>query len=65
MVEIWLFHPKKFLNFYTFCSKEIFLVLSGYMQPKKRTLMPIETLSLTALYGYHGWMVIDIPLDEG
>jgi hypothetical protein len=26
------------LNFYTFCSKEIFLVLSGYMQPKKRTL---------------------------
>jgi hypothetical protein len=24
MVDIWLFHPKEFLNFYTFCSKEIF-----------------------------------------
>jgi hypothetical protein len=24
MVDIWLFHPKKFLNFYTFCSKEFF-----------------------------------------
>jgi hypothetical protein len=23
-VDIWLFHPKNFLNFYTFCSKEIF-----------------------------------------
>jgi hypothetical protein len=23
MVDIWLFHPKKFLNFDTFCSKEI------------------------------------------
>jgi hypothetical protein len=25
MVDIWLFHPKKFLNFYTFCRKEIIL----------------------------------------
>jgi hypothetical protein len=24
MVDIWLFHPKIFLNFYTFCSKEFF-----------------------------------------
>jgi hypothetical protein len=32
MVDIWLFHPKKF---YSLCSKEIFLVLSRYMQPKK------------------------------
>jgi hypothetical protein len=38
MVDIWLFHPKNFLNFYTFCSKEIFLVLYGCMQPKKRTM---------------------------
>jgi hypothetical protein len=33
------FHPKKFLNLYTFCSKKFFWVLSGYMQPKKRTLV--------------------------
>jgi hypothetical protein len=24
MVDIWLYHPKKFLTFYTFCSKEFF-----------------------------------------
>jgi hypothetical protein len=24
MVDIWFFHPKSFLNFYTFCNKEFF-----------------------------------------
>jgi hypothetical protein len=38
MVDIWPFHPKKFMNVYTFCSKEMFWMLFGYIQPNKRTM---------------------------
>jgi hypothetical protein len=44
MVDIWLFHPKNFLNFYTFYSKKFFWVLSGYMQPKKKKNLVKDSL---------------------
>jgi hypothetical protein len=50
MVDNWLFHPKKFLNFYTFCRKKIW-VLSGCMQPKKEPWCSMKQMPS--------------PLDEG
>ena len=31
VVDIWLFHPKEVLNFYTFCSKKFFLDALWYL----------------------------------
>jgi hypothetical protein len=44
MIDIWLFHPKKILKFYTFYSKEIFLGafwLHAALKIKKTLLLMI------------------------
>jgi hypothetical protein len=45
MVDIWLFHPKNFLNFYTFYSKEIFLGAFWFLKGKKKNPASHATLN--------------------
>jgi hypothetical protein len=55
MVDIWLFHPKNFLKFYIFCSKEIFLGAFWLHAAKKKPALYLpkwkRSIGLTTTIG--------------